>query len=91
MPRPLRVSAGLAGLRYGGGSLLPALAFFELLLGVILIDSWLKWLPVRAWLPNRSLAASIAIVVASLLSPAPGDAVRARHRQVQASLREQGY
>ena len=37
------------------------------------------------------LAASIAIVVASLLSPAPGDAVRARHRQVQASLREQGY
>ena len=37
------------------------------------------------------LAASIAIVVASLLSRAPGDAVRARHRQVQASLREQGY
>ena len=37
------------------------------------------------------IAASIAIVVASLLSPAPGDAVRARHRQVQASLREQGY
>ena len=37
------------------------------------------------------LAASIAIVVASRLSPAPGDAVRARHRQVQASLREQGY
>ncbi len=37
------------------------------------------------------IAASIAIVVASLLSRAPGDAVRARHRQVQASLREQGY
>lgn len=37
------------------------------------------------------VAASIAIVVASLLSRAPGDAVRARHRQVQASLREQGY
>ena len=37
------------------------------------------------------VAASIAIVVASLLTRAPGDAVRARHRQVQASLREQGY
>ena len=37
------------------------------------------------------VAASVAIVVASLLSRPPADAVRARHRQVQASLREQGY
>ncbi len=37
------------------------------------------------------VAASVAIVVASLLSRPPADAVRARHRQIQASLREQGY
>jgi sodium/proline symporter len=37
------------------------------------------------------LVASLAIVIGSLLSRTPGDAVRARHQQVQASLREQGY
>jgi sodium/proline symporter len=37
------------------------------------------------------IVASIAIVVGSLLSRAPSDAVRARHLQVQASLRENGY
>ena len=37
------------------------------------------------------IAASIAIVIGSLASRAPGDAVRARHEQVQLSLREQGY
>ena len=37
------------------------------------------------------IAASIAIVVASLLSRAPGDAVRAPPQAGAASLREQGY
>ncbi len=37
------------------------------------------------------VAASIAIVAGSLLSRAPSDDVVARHRQVQLSLREQGY
>lgn len=37
------------------------------------------------------LIASAAIVVASLLSPAPDDAVRRRHRQVRLNLRESGY
>ena len=37
------------------------------------------------------IAASIAIVIGSLASRAPGEAVRARHQQVQLSLRENGY
>ena len=44
------------------------------------------------WQPGREgVDDGVAIVVASLLSRPPADAVRARHRQVQASLREQGY
>ena len=37
------------------------------------------------------IAASIAIVVGSLLSAAPSQAVQARHQQVRLSLRENGY
>jgi sodium/proline symporter len=37
------------------------------------------------------IAASIAIVAGSLLTPAPAADVQARHRQVRASLRESGY
>ncbi len=37
------------------------------------------------------IAASIAIVVGSLSSPAPSQAVQARHQQVRLSLRENGY
>ncbi len=37
------------------------------------------------------IAASIAIVVGSLMSPVPSAAVLARHEQVRLSLRESGY
>lgn len=37
------------------------------------------------------LAATVAIVVVSLLGPAPASALQARHEQVRATLREQGY
>ncbi len=37
------------------------------------------------------IAASIAIVAGSLLTPAPSQAVQARHQQVRMSLRESGY
>lgn len=37
------------------------------------------------------IAASIAVVVGSLVTPPPSDAVQARHEQVRASLREQGH
>jgi sodium/proline symporter len=37
------------------------------------------------------IAASLAIVIGSLLSRAPSAEVQARHQQVQLSLREQGY
>ena len=37
------------------------------------------------------IAASIAIVIGSLLSRAPSAEVQARHQQVQLSLREHGY
>ncbi len=37
------------------------------------------------------IMASIAIVVGSLLSPTPSQAVQARHQQVRLSLRETGY
>ena len=37
------------------------------------------------------LAATVAIVVVSLLGPAPAPALQARHEQVRATLREQGY
>ena len=37
------------------------------------------------------LSASIAVVVASLLGPAPSREVQARHAQVRSSLREQGH
>jgi sodium/proline symporter len=37
------------------------------------------------------IMASIAIVVGSLLSPAPSQAVQARHEQVRLGLRESGY
>ena len=37
------------------------------------------------------IAASVAIVAGSLLSRAPSAEVQARHLQVRASLREQGY
>ena len=36
-------------------------------------------------------AATIAIVVVSLLGPAPAQALQARHEQVRATLRETGY
>ena len=69
----------------------PALAFFELLLGVILIDGWLKWLPVRAWLPNRSLAASIAIVacIVTITVSYPLQRARAAHSYVDARIAAQ--
>ena len=37
------------------------------------------------------LAASVAVVLGSLLTPAPSREVQARHEQVRLSLREQGY
>ncbi|GAB1408175.1 sodium/proline symporter PutP [Thermomonas brevis] len=37
------------------------------------------------------IVASVAVVVGSLLTPAPSQAVQARHAQVRASLREQGH
>ena len=37
------------------------------------------------------LAGSVAVVLGSLLSPAPAAEVQARHQQVRASLRERGY
>ena len=37
------------------------------------------------------IVASVAVVVGSLLTPVPSQAVQARHAQVRASLREQGH
>jgi hypothetical protein len=40
----------------------PALAFFDLLLAVIVIDGWLRWFPPRAWAPSTGVTAVIATV-----------------------------
>ena len=40
----------------------PAIAFFDLLLAVIVIDGWLRWFPPRTWAPRTSVTAAIVIV-----------------------------
>jgi hypothetical protein len=62
----------------------PAIALFDLLLGVIVIDIWLKWFPERAWLPNRSLAAALSVLtcVAAIVVSYPLQRARAAHPYV---------
>ena len=75
-----------------GGTLDPmATGLLILLVGAATVVLWKQTGSALYEMVPGVIAASIAIVVASLLSRAPGEAVRARHRQVQASLREQGY
>ena len=69
----------------------PALAFFELLLGVILIDGWLRWFPMRAWPPNRSLAAAVSLVTCMVVVAVsyPLQRARAAHSYVDARIATQ--
>jgi hypothetical protein len=69
----------------------PAMAFFDLLLGVIAIDVWLKWSPERAWLPNWRLAAAVSglTCIVAISVSYPLQRARAAHPYVDARIEAQ--
>ena len=73
-----------------------ALLFFGIVVGALTVILW-KLVAVDSMgsalyeIVPGFIAASVAIVIGSLLSRVPSAEVQARHQQVQLSLREQGY